>query len=140
MNQENKELISKAPSGRVKRSPVGTRNRLTVRGKEPGFVYRVVNDDEDRVTQLSERGYELVSDSAVKVGDNRVSKTSSEGTVKQLSVGAGKKAYVMRIRQDWYDEDQKAKNVEVDSIEATIKKKATADGRYGKLSIGKLEE
>lgn len=136
MNQDNKELISKAPSGRVKRQPVGGRNRLTVQGKDPNYVYRIVNDEEDRIARFQEGGYELVPDEAVKVGDNRANKTSSEGTIKQLSVGGGRKAYVMRIRKDWYEEDQKAKQDHVTSVEATTKQKAL-DGRYGSVSIGK---
>lgn len=138
MTQENKELISKAPSGRVKRTPVSGRNRLTVQGKEPGYVYRIVNDEEGRIARFQEGGYELLPDEAVKVGDKRANQTSSEGSVKQLSVGGGKKAFVMRIRKDWYEEDQKAKQAAVDTIEATTKKKAL-DGRYGTLTIGEPE-
>jgi hypothetical protein len=138
MTQENKELISKAPSGRVKRTPVSGRNRLTVQGKDPNYVYRIVNDEEDRIARFQEGGYELLQDEAVKVGDKRANQTSSEGSVKQLSVGGGKKAFVMRIRKDWYEEDQKAKAAQVDAIEATTKKKAL-DGRYGTLTIGEAE-
>ena len=138
MTQDNKELISKAPSGRVKRTPVSGRNRLTVQGKDPNYVYRIVNDEEDRIARFQEGGYELLQDEAVKVGDKRANQTSSEGSVKQLSVGGGKKAFVMRIRKDWYEEDQKAKQAQVDAIEATTKKKAL-DGRYGTLTIGEAE-
>jgi hypothetical protein len=138
MTQDNKELISKAPSGRVKRTPVSGRNRLTVQGKDPNYVYRIVNDEEGRIARFQEGGYELLEDEAVKVGDKRANQTSSEGTVKQLSVGGGKKAYVMRIRRDWYEEDQKAKQAQVDALEATTKKKAL-DGRYGTLTIGEAE-
>jgi hypothetical protein len=138
MTQENKELISKAPSGRVKRTPVSGRNRLTVQGKDPNYVYRIVNDEEDRIARFQEGGYELLQDEAVKVGDKRANQTSSEGSVKQLSVGGGKKAFVMRIRRDWYEEDQKAKQAQVDALEATTKKKAL-DGRYGTLTIGEAE-
>lgn len=138
MNQDNKELISKAPSGRVKRTPVSGRNRLTVQGKDPNYVYRIVNDEEDRIARFQEGGYELLQDEAVKVGDKRANQTSSEGSVKQLSVGGGKKAFVMRIRRDWYEEDQKAKQAQVDALEATTKKKAL-DGRYGTLTIGEGE-
>ena len=138
MTQDNKELISKAPSGRVKRTPVSGRNRLTVQGKDPNYVYRIVNDEEDRIARFQEGGYELLQEEAVKVGDKRANQTSSEGSVKQLSVGGGKKAFVMRIRKDWYEEDQKAKQAQVDALEATTKKKAL-DGRYGTLTIGEGE-
>lgn len=135
MTQDNKESIAKAPSGRVRRVPVSGRNVLTVQGKDPNYVYRIVNDEEDRITRFLDGGYELVPDKAVEVGDKRVGQTSSEGTVKQLSVGGGKKAVVMRIRKDWYEEDQKAKQGFVDQQEAATKQKAL-DGTYGTLTIG----
>ena len=35
---DNKEAIAKAPSGRPQRTPIGTRNVLTVEGKDPNYV------------------------------------------------------------------------------------------------------
>lgn len=133
MTQENKESIAKAPSGRVKRTPVSGRNVLTVQGKDPNYMYRIVNDDEDRITRFLEGGYELVSDDSVKVGDKRVGNASSMGnSVKELSVGGGKKAVVMRIKREWYEEDQKAKQDFVNQQESTTKQKALS-GTYGTL-------
>jgi hypothetical protein len=121
---ENKESISKAPAGRPVRRPVSGRNILTVKGKDPAYEYRIVNDDADRVARFQEGGYELVSDESVKVGDNRVSLPTAEGTVKQMSVGQGRKAFLMRIKKEWYDEDQKEKQKKVDELEATTKANA----------------
>ena len=42
----------------------GRRNKLTITGKEPGFEYRVVNDDDNRIVELQERGYEIVTHDA----------------------------------------------------------------------------
>lgn len=138
MTQENKEAIAKAPSGRVKRVPVGGRNILTVTGKDPNFAYRIVNDEDDRITRFKDGGYELVPNETVKVGDDRANAASSMSSMKQLSVGGGKKAYLMRIRKDWYDEDQKDKQKRVDEQEAATKKKAL-NGTYGTLTIGDKE-
>lgn len=131
-----KESISKAPSSRPLRVPVSGRNILTVKGKEPGYVYRIVNDDGDRVERFQEGGYELVQTDSVKVGDNRVSVPSSEGSVKQVSVGQGMKGYVMRIKKDFYDEDQRARDKRTDELEATTKKEALKGGMTGSLKIG----
>lgn len=130
----DKENISKAPSGRVRRAPLARKNVLTVSGKEDGYVYRIVNDTENRVADLAEQGYEPVAASKVQVGDKRVSKASPEGSVMQMSVGGGKKAVVMRIRQDWYDEDQKAKQDYVAETERATKQEAL-NGTYGKLEV-----
>ena len=131
---DNKEAIAKSPSGRTRRTPVGTRNVLTVAGKDPSYEYRIINDTGDRVQAFLDAGYELVKDDAVRVGDKRVNKTSAEGSVAQISVGQGQKGVVVRIRKEWYEEDQTAKQVRVNELENSTKAKAL-DGTYGKLEI-----
>lgn len=132
----SKEAIVKSPSGRPTRSRVGTRNVLTVQGQDPDYHYRIVNDDEDRIRQFTDAGYELVQGKDVKVGDKRINAASPEGSNAQVSVGGGKKAFVMRIKKEWYLEDQAAKQREVDAVEAATKQKAL-DGTYGKLEISR---
>lgn len=129
-----KEAISKAPAGRVTRVPVSQRNVLTVKGKDPNYVYRVVNDTDDRIAQFIEGGYELVDKEDTEVGDKRASAGTAVGSKQQVSVGQGVKAYVMRIKKEWYDEDQARKQAFVNRQEASIKEKAL-DGNYGKLDI-----
>ena len=130
----NKEAIAKSPSGRVKRTPIGVRNVLTVNGKEAGYVYRIVNDDADRVQQFLDAGYEHVLDKDVTVGDKRVERSTADGTNAQVSVGGGKKAFVMRIKQEWYDEDQKAKSDSIADTESSMKQ-VSHEGTYGNISI-----
>ena len=129
-----KEAIAKVPSGRTQRVPVGTRNVLTVAGKEPGYEYRIINDSGDRVQEFLDAGYEIVDKDSVRVGDKRVNSSSSEGSVKQISVGQGQKGFVVRIRKEWYDEDQLKKQRQVNELERATKEKAL-DGTYGKLEI-----
>jgi hypothetical protein len=120
---------------RVKRTPVGSRNVLTVSGKEPGYVYRIVNDTGDRIAQFLDAGYELVDASAVRVGDKRVNNATPEGTKAQVSVGKGEKAFVMRIKEEFHKEDQEAKQAHVNKLEESIKQKANGVADYGKLDI-----
>lgn len=122
-----------ASASRVKRTPVGGRNVLTVTGKEPGYTYRIVNDAGDRVQQFLDAGYELVSASSVQVGDRRVNAASPEGSNAQVSVGKGDKAFVMRIRDEFYKEDQEAKQAHVNQLEQSIKRVPGAD--YGSIEI-----
>lgn len=131
-----KEAIAKAPRGRTQRTPIGQRNVLTVAGKDPNYVYRIVNDSGDRVHEFMDASYELVEANSVRVGDKRVNSASAEGTMSQISVGQGQKAMVMRIKREWYTEDQAAKQVQVNELESTIKQKAL-DGTYGKLEISR---
>jgi len=110
-----------ARATRTQRVPVTERSILSVKGKEPGFHYRIVNDQGDRVQTLLDAGYEIVDASAVQVGDKRISSVSPEGTKAQVSVGGGTKAFVMRQKQEWYDEDQAAKQAKVTQSEEAIK-------------------
>ena len=133
---EIKEAIAKAPRGRTQRVPVGTRNVLTVAGKDPNYEYRVINDSGDRVQEFLDAGYELVDNSSVRVGDKRVNSASAEGSVSQISVGQGQKAFVVRIKKEWYEEDQLRKQIRVNEQENATKAKAL-DGTYGKLEISR---
>lgn len=135
MTQE-KDSIAKAPRGRVQRVPVGTRNILTVKGKDPNYVYRFVNDVDDRVQQFLDAGYVFEDDGAVDVGDKRVNSTSSLGTNKSVSVGQGTKAFVMKQKREWFEEDQARKLSHVAEIERSTKEKAL-DGTYGDLKLNR---
>ena len=123
-------------SARPTRSSLSVRNRLSVKGKEDGFVYRIVNDVDDRVERLQEAGYEVCTkEHTGAVGDKRVDNTSSVGSATHFSVGQGTKAVVMRIREDWFKEDQETKQQNIDSLEASMKQDARKSSDYGKLSI-----
>lgn len=120
---------------RVRRTRINGRNVLTVTGKEDGYVYRIVNDTGDRIASLMQDGYELVDSKSVSVGDRRIDNPGAEGSKAQVSIGGGNKAYVMRIRQEWYDEDQKTKAEYVNELERSIKQSASTAADYGKLEI-----
>jgi hypothetical protein len=115
----------------------GTRNVLNISGKEPGWSYRVVNDVGDRIEQLKEIGYEIVEDSKVQVGDRRIANPTKEGSPVKVSVGGGVQGYVMRIRQEWKDEDQAKKDAHVDKIEQGLVRDAKEQSDYGKITVGK---
>jgi hypothetical protein len=122
---------------RPSRVPLSGRNRLAVKNKDEGYVYRYVNanleNDPDRIERMKEAGYELVSrDVAGKLGDNRVDNSTPIGSTASISVGQGTRAVLMRIRKDWYDEDQSVKQREIAALEQTMKSESKAD--YGKLN------
>lgn len=127
-----RETLVKSPA-RPKRTPINGRNVLTVQGKDPNYVYRIVNDVGDRIAMFKEAGYELVDDKDVKVGDRRVNSATSEGSKAQVSVDKeGTKAFVMRIPADWYKEDQEAKQAHVNELERTIKQEALSKNELSK--------
>lgn len=122
---------------RVRRTPIGGRNILNVIGKDPSYEYRIVNDVGDRIAVMQERGYEIDSDNKIKVGDRRVANPTASGSPNQVSVGGGTKAFVMRIKKDWYEEDQKEKMKQVDATEQTIRSEASQTGMYGKVELSR---
>ena len=128
---------SRLRTARSTRVPVTERNILSVEGKEDGYHYRIVNDIGDRVQQLMDAGYEIVDASSVQVGDKRINSTSPEGTQAQVSVGGGVKAFVMRQKLDWYNEDQAAKQARVNQLEETITQSAGANGLSGSVKLSR---
>ena len=129
----SRNAIVKEPSGRPTRTPVGRRNILSVKGKEAGYEYRIVNDEFDRIDTFKEAGWEVVSNSDVSVGDKRVAASTTPGSAAQVNVGGGAKGVVMRIKQDWYDEDQAAKRAQVKETEDQLRRDARNGADYGDI-------
>ena len=119
---------------RPQRTSLANRSVLSVKGKEPGFEYRIVNDVGDRVEMFKSMGYEVVADDSVQIGERRIANPSREGSPVQVSVGGGTKAFLMRQKQEWFKEDQATKEARLKDQEQAMRADATA-GMYGKLKI-----
>ena len=132
----NNTVSTEASAGvqRPRRTPVSQRNRLSVRNQEPGYVYRIVNDIDDRIEELQERGYEICTKESVgSVGHNRVDNPSSLGSVANFSVGKGTKAIVMRQKKEYYVEDQNMKQQEINDLEQSMIQDAKRKADYGSI-------
>jgi hypothetical protein len=126
-----RQSIPQEASARPRRTPIARRNRLDVQNKEAGYIYRVVNDTDDRIPALQEQGYEICPDAKVgAVGSRRVDNPSALGSSSHVSVGQGTKAVVMRIREEYFKEDQAAKQQVVDDMEQTMK---SPNADYGSI-------
>ena len=124
--------------GKRERVPFGAnRQRLAVKEQDPNFVYRWVNDTEDRLERAEAGGYVFCSKTefTAKLGDgqihqensdlnSRVSKVVSKGTDSPI------RAYLMKIKKTWYDKDQKAKEALTDEVDRAILR-----GRAGGAAI-----
>lgn len=117
-----RELKNKPVEGRGNRTPVTRRNRLSVKDRDPNYHYRIVNDIDDRIQQFLEQGYEI--DPQSQVGDKTVDGASPLGSAKLISVGAGTKAAVMRIPKEYFEQDQAAKQSEIDALEDSMRGEA----------------
>lgn len=121
---------------RTRRTPInGQRSILGVKGKDPDYEYRIVNDINDRISEFQERGYEIVTDQGVVVGDKRVGKATATGSPVEISVGQGTKAFLMRTKKEYYLEDQKIKAELINRTEADIKAETQKDGSYGSIDL-----
>ena len=120
---------------RAKRTPVGgTRDILTVNGKSPDHVYRWVKDSPGRIQRFRDGGYEVVTED-LEVGQNTVDRSSKVGSAITKHGGGLDTLVLMRIPKEWYDEDQAAKQADIDALEATMKSGSSAD--YGKVEISR---
>lgn len=117
-----------------KRVPIGgNRDILTVYGKEDGWHYRWVLDVGNRTRKFQKAGYEFVTHE-VLVGDARSGTPEGLGSaVEALSGNGSQKLVLMRIKQEYYNEDQEAKELETKALEAGMGKELS--GTYGKIEL-----
>jgi hypothetical protein len=122
-------------SARVARKPLTQRGPQAIAGEvDKDFSYRFVNDTGSRIHNFQAAGYELVTGDDLAVGDNRVSDASDLGSAKRVISNDGTTSYLMRIKKDWYEEDQATKAAALKEQEAAMKQEASS-GMYGKLNI-----
>ena len=127
-----------ANTKRVQRTPVGgPRDILTVLDKDPNFSYRWVIDSPGRIQRFLDGGYEVVQGNP-EVGQNTVDRGSKLGSAVTKAGGSGQTLLLMRIPKEWYDEDQVAKQKNIDELEASMKAEARKD-RYGELSVSRTK-
>jgi hypothetical protein len=107
---------------RPKRTPLGARNRLSFTEQDPNFVYRVINDTDDRLKLAQEAGYEFV-ESDSPLGDKRAGEASAPDSRVSKPVGNNTRGFLMRIPKEYYNADQKVKMDAVDETEKTMNPK-----------------
>jgi hypothetical protein len=93
-------------------------------------VRRWINDTEGRLALAGQGGYEFVVDQSLQIGDPDVDNENRDLGARVSRVvdkTTGQKAYLMEIRQEYYQEDQAAKVAKVEETDRRIRK-------------GKLEE
>lgn len=132
--------IARDETVRPTRVPVSSsRAPLVVKGFDhKNYVGRWVADIEGRIQAFLDGGYEFVQkDSIKKAGEDTV-ETSRSGLDSRISKpgGRGVTLFLMRIPRKFWDEDRKAKDLEVDRTEEGLKKTSKNSADYGKLTIG----
>lgn len=134
-------------SGRRKRVPFSAnRKRLQVDKKFPGYVIRWFNDQDDRLQRAEDAGYEYVHKKEVgQVGDKDISNGNTDlnsrvsRVVGRTRDNQSIRAYLMKIREEYWKEDQAEKAKINDRVDEAIRagKSGGADVKnsYGDVKV-----
>lgn len=121
---------SREETGRGTRVPLGvSRPKLAVPQRQ-GYVRRWVNDVEGRLQMAEQGGYQYVEDQSFQIGAADVDNVNRDLGARMSRVvdkSTGMKAYLMEIKKEYHEEDQRIKMREVDEIDNAIKRGALHD-------------
>ena len=90
----------------------GTEGKLTIGHQIEGYHLHIFNDSPGRIQQALDAGYEFVTpDEVGGTKENVVSRNTDLGDKVRFLVGRNEEgsalyAYLMKIKQEWYEEDQ----------------------------------
>jgi hypothetical protein len=114
-----------AVTGREERIPLGIA-RLKLKVPEiPGYRLRWVNDESSRIYDAQQGGYEFVNADEIdgKFGDTDIDQTNRDlgsKVCRSVSKTTSLKAFLMKIRTEYYEADQLAKQKQIDEVDQAI--------------------
>jgi len=136
-----RKYVPKTGVTRETRVPItGTRDILGVEGKDPFYHYYWALDTSEEGTQimrLQNAGYNFVQSSEVKVSNTSVYSAAGIGSIVRVAAGQGSFHYLMKIPQEWYEQDMADIERKNKEAEQSIKVSETEEGRYGSIKLGK---
>ena len=106
----------------------GTEAKISVQQQIDGYHLHVFTDTGGRIQQAMDNGYEFVTpDEVGGVSENVVSRNGDLGErirylVNPRAEGTEQYGYLMKIRQEWYEEDQAELQAKNNLIDAAIRK------------------
>ena len=116
------------PTGERVRNPFnGTKAKLTVNKQIPGYKLYIFNDEAGRIQTALEGGWQFVHpDEVGGVGERVTSVNTDLGDKVRFLVGADEKgdgfyAYLLKIKQEWFEEDQSAMQERNDLVDDAIR-------------------
>lgn len=123
-----------AMSGRIKRKSINGKGPLAVEQRE-GYKRRIVNLHGNNLEEALELGYKVVTKEKQKAGAKAGAEDdlSSAHTFK-VSKNDDLKAVLMEIPLELYNENKRAKEQDVDDIEARLAPEGSNES-YGTLNI-----
>jgi len=117
IEEKKEQALTRTTNERTTRERVrnvfnGTQAKLTVNKQIPGYHLHIFNDEPGRVQTAIDGGWEFVTpDEVGGVKDSVTSGNTDLGDKVRFLVGTSEKgdglyAYLLKIKQEWYDEDQ----------------------------------
>ena len=117
IEQKREEALTRNANERTSRERVrnvfnGTQAKLTVNNQIPGYHMHIFNDEPGRIQTAIDGGWEFVTpDEVGGVKDSVTSGNTDLGDKVRFLVGTSEKgdglyAYLMKIKEEWWQEDQ----------------------------------
>jgi hypothetical protein len=147
IEQKREDALARTVEARPKSERIrsvfnGTQAKLTVNHQIPGYKLYIFNDEAGRIQTAIDGGWEFVSpDEVGGVKDRVVSGNTDLGDKVRYLVGSSEKGdglygYLMKIKEEWWLEDQQAIQTRNDRVDDAIrggvntKEGTTSDGFY----------
>lgn len=137
----NTQSIEEKVNQKRERVPVHeSKEIIKFRGlNHDAFYYRLVRKEPDRIQRFLDAGYVFVNKDGSNVGDPKVDTASSPDSLLELSGGLGVKLILMALDRDLWEQDQKAKALKPDELEAGMYQKlqeqaSKSHGNYGAIT------
>lgn len=114
------------PKNRPERMSLGERGSLTYDPellrelKAQGLTPRLVSDEPGRIDTFLRRGWKFIQDDG-QIGDQKAADPGKMGGNAVKHIGSGKAGYLMAQPTEWYEEDQRKKQVQVEESELAMK-------------------
>ena len=120
----------------------GTQAKLTVNHQIPGYVLHIFNDEPGRIQTAVDGGWEFVKpDEVGGVKDSVTSGNTDLGEKVRYLVGTSEKGdglygYLLKIKQEWHEEDQRELQKRNDRVDdairggVNVKDGTSSDGFY----------
>jgi hypothetical protein len=119
------------------RVPVhGSKEKFKFRGLDhKNFYYRLVRNDPDRIQKFLEADYVFVNKNGSVKSDSTVDSSAGTDSLFEIAGGLGVTLVLMALPRDLWEQDQKAKQLQVDELEESMKQQLMEE-RYGKVDMG----
>lgn len=112
----------------VRIPPGQPRLKLKVEGLKPnerGYFAKP-----EQFEELLEGGYQLVHKDGIEVGTDKMGNTDLGSLVSRSSGSDGGRLYLMKIRKDWYEENQRAKQGQITDNENQMLNPGDTQNQY----------